>query len=397
MFVLDDRADRLPRGRRANRGRHRQGPADAVARAARAAHGAPVVGALLLANFGTLCAEFAGLASGGPVADRGRARDRDPGRRLASERLSSAGAFTGSSTYCSRCIAVFVTYVVAGLRWARLSAAAQGTLVPTLPAGPRRGARRSSRTVGTTLAPWGLALHPVLRGRQAPGAEGPPVRARGRGRRGGDRRGDRLLRGRGLCGDPATERRRDRRGERRRPSARAAGGQRRPDLFAIGFLGAAVLRDRDRAAVDRLLVRRVARRYPPISTWLRRGALVLPRLRRDLAPAPLLFALPGVPIVPLLYLSQALNAILLLAILPFIRRLRRADESVIGRPPPRPLARVATAAERSALVAISVGMLLVLTITWATATRRCSPAARRRSGRRAQGAAAADPAAIAPR
>ena len=39
--------------------------------------------------------------------------------------------------------------------------------------------------------------------------------------------------------------------------------------------------------------------------------------------------IPGVPLVPLLYLSQALNAVLLLAILPFIRDLAR-DPDVMG-------------------------------------------------------------------
>ena len=132
------------------------------------------------------------------------------------------------------------------------------------------------------------------------------------------------------------------------------------DLFAIGFLGAALLAiaivplstaysfaESRGAPADLDLGFGEARSF-----YLAYGAI--------LAGAALLVALPGVPIVPLLYLSQALNAILLLAILPFIRGLA-ADESVMGEHRLGPLARVATAAT-IALVAISVGMLLVLTI-----------------------------------
>jgi len=71
-------------------------------------------------------------------------------------------------------------------------------------------------------------------------------------------------------------------------------------------------------------------------------------------------AASDLPIVPLLYLGQALNAILLLAILPFIRSLAM-DPALMGEHRLGPLARVATAAT-IALVAASVIVLAWLTI-----------------------------------
>jgi Mn2+/Fe2+ NRAMP family transporter len=43
-----------------------------------------------------------------------------------------------------------------------------------------------------------------------------------------------------------------------------------------------------------------------------------------------LVLIPGAPLVPILFLSQALNAVLLLVLLPFMRRLA-GDPAVMGR------------------------------------------------------------------
>ena len=52
---------------------------------------------------------------------------------------------------------VFVTYIVAGvLAEPDWGATARGLVVPSLPAARRAG--RPTATVGTTLAPWGLAF-----------------------------------------------------------------------------------------------------------------------------------------------------------------------------------------------------------------------------------------------
>jgi Mn2+/Fe2+ NRAMP family transporter len=69
-----------------------------------------------------------------------------------------------------------------------------------------------------------------------------------------------------------------------------------------------------------------------------------------------LVLIPGAPLIPILFLSQALNAVLLLAILPFLRALAR-DPKVMGE---YRIGRGTSAA--TALVAVSVAALAVLTV-----------------------------------
>ena len=69
----------------------------------------------------------------------------------------------------------------------------------------------------------------------------------------------------------------------------------------------------------------------------------------------------GMPIVPLLYLSQALNALLLLAVLPFMRALAR-DASVMGPHRLGTADSVATALVIG-LVLASVAALALLTLS----------------------------------
>jgi Mn2+/Fe2+ NRAMP family transporter len=73
-----------------------------------------------------------------------------------------------------------------------------------------------------------------------------------------------------------------------------------------------------------------------------------------------LVLIPGAPLIPILFLSQALNAVLLLAILPFLRGLAR-DPQVMGE------YRIGTGTSAAtavviALVAVSVAALAVLTM-----------------------------------
>ena len=71
--------------------------------------------------------------------------------------------------------------------------------------------------------------------------------------------------------------------------------------------------------------------------------------------------IPGAPLVPILFLSQALNAILLLVLLPFMRQLAR-DPTVMGEHASGRGGRFLTAAAL-VLVAASVIGLAVLTVT----------------------------------
>jgi Mn2+/Fe2+ NRAMP family transporter len=78
------------------------------------------------------------------------------------------------------------------------------------------------------------------------------------------------------------------------------------------------------------------------------------------AVAATLVLIPGAPLVPILFLSQALNAILLLVLLPFMRRLAR-DPAVMGEHAIGPTGQLMTGLAL-ALVAASVAGLIVLTI-----------------------------------
>jgi Mn2+/Fe2+ NRAMP family transporter len=73
-----------------------------------------------------------------------------------------------------------------------------------------------------------------------------------------------------------------------------------------------------------------------------------------------LVLIPGAPLIQILFLSQALNAVLLLAILPFLRALAR-DRELMGAHRLGRLDSLLTAAV-IALVAISVVALGVLTL-----------------------------------
>ncbi len=102
------------------------------------------------------------------------------------------------------------------------------------------------------------------------------------------------------------------------------------ELFAAGFLGAALLA----AAVVPLSTR------TPVPPRARPGRDHRPFVRRApafhatfagvLAIATALVMVPGVPLLQVLYLSQALNAVLLLGILPLMLRLGR-DPAVMGQ------------------------------------------------------------------
>jgi Mn2+/Fe2+ NRAMP family transporter len=76
--------------------------------------------------------------------------------------------------------------------------------------------------------------------------------------------------------------------------------------------------------------------------------------------AAVLVLIPGAPLVPILYLSQALNAVLLLALLPFIRSLAR-DPAVMGDHATGRAGSLMSGAAL-ALVAVSITALAILSI-----------------------------------
>jgi Mn2+/Fe2+ NRAMP family transporter len=113
--------------------------------------------ALVMANVGTMCAELAGVAAALELAGVTRYLSV-PLAALGVSLLVLRGSFKRVEHVLLALSAVFVAYIVSGLLahpdW---GAAAHGLFVPSLP-GSREALLAATATVGTTLAPWGLAF-----------------------------------------------------------------------------------------------------------------------------------------------------------------------------------------------------------------------------------------------
>ncbi|MGZ6672604.1 MAG: NRAMP family divalent metal transporter [Solirubrobacteraceae bacterium] len=315
--------------------------------------------ALVVANVGTMCAEFAGVAAALELAGLTRYVSV-PVAGLAVSLLVLRGTFRRVEHVLLALSAVFVAYIVSGLLahpdW---GATAHGLLVPGLP-GTRAAVLTATATIGTTLAPWGLAFIQsyAVDKRLTPA----------------DLRLERLdvVIGAVMTGViglfvvvacAATLHVQGRSIHDARDAAAAlaplAGGL-ASTLFAAGLLGAALL----------------AAAILPLSTaysfseafgyeaglddtfaqarvfYLSFGAVVVV--------AAAFVLVPGAPLVPILFLSQALNAVLLLPLLVLARGIAR-DRTVMGEHALAGAGDVATLGV-IALVAVCLGALAILSI-----------------------------------
>jgi NRAMP (natural resistance-associated macrophage protein)-like metal ion transporter len=116
-----------------------------------------VTGTLVVANAGTTCAEFAGVAAGLGLAGVSRLLSV-PLAALLVGVVVLRGSFHRIEHVLLLLSAVFVSYIAAGvLAHPSWSAAAQGLVVPRMPL-TRDALIVATGVVGTTLAPWGLAF-----------------------------------------------------------------------------------------------------------------------------------------------------------------------------------------------------------------------------------------------
>ena len=318
-----------------------------------------VIGALLIANTGTLCAEFAGVAAAGDLL-AGLSR-------YVSVPLTAAGVsllvLRGSFRYIEHVLlalsAVFVTYILSGvLAHPAWGEAARGLTVPDMPL-TRDAALVAVATVGTTLAPWGLAFIQsysvdkrltvrdlpyervdVIVGAVLTGVIGAFVVVACAA----------TLHAEGIEVNDA------------RDAAKALqplAGNVAATLFGLGLLGAALL----------------AAAIVPLSTAYSVSETIGRKARLDdsfgearafyisyaavVVVAATLILIPGAPLISILFLSQALNAVLLLVLLPFMRSLGKdADlmaDNRLGRP-----GRVLTGA---ALLVVAVSVLALAALT----------------------------------
>ena len=225
---------------------------------------------------------------------------------------------------------VFIAYVISGvLAHPDWGAAAKGLVVPSIPLN-REALLVAVATVGTTLAPWGLAFIQsyavdkrlqvkdlryervdVIVGAVLTGVIGFFVVDR-------------------LRGDAARPGHRRQRRQRRGAGARTAGGGHGGDPLRARLPRRRPARRGDRAALHRLLDLRDPRPQGRPQRQLQRGAR--PSTSAS-APSPCVAAsivlIPGAPLIPILFLSQALNAVLLLVLLPFMRSLGK-DRELMG-------------------------------------------------------------------
>lgn len=290
---------------------------------------AAAVATLVVANLGTTCAEFAGVAAGLELAGISRYLSV-PAAAVLVGFVVLRGSFHRIEHVLLLLSAVFITYVGAAFLahpdWAE---AGRGLVTPQIP--HTRGALIViTGIVGTTLAPWGLAFI------QSYAADKRLKRT--------DLRFERIdvISGAALTGIIgafvliACAATLHETGHRNITDARDAAvaleplaGHLASTLFAAGLVGAALLA----AAVVPL-----STAYS-VSEWFGREC----RLDDSFAEAPFFYLtylgvlglgaafilIPGLPLVPVLFLTQVLNAVLLLPLLVALRALGR-DKRLLG-------------------------------------------------------------------
>lgn len=317
------------------------------------------VTALVVANVGTICAEFAGVAVGAElVFGLGRAVSV-PIAAAAVIVLVLGSGFHRVEHVLLALASVFVAYVAAGvLAHPDWGAAARGAVVPQLPGG-RDAVLVAVATLGTTLAPWGLAFMQSY-------AVDKRLRAEDLAYERVDVVSGALLTGvigafiviacaatlhpAGIAIDDGAE------------AARALeplAGSLASTLFGLGFLGAALLAAAIVPLSTAYSVCEAAQHPAGLDARPREAPLFYGAFVGAIVVAAAIVLIPGVPLIPVLFLTQALNAVLLLAILPFMRALAR-DPEVLGR---HRLGRFDSIATAVIIVAIAVACVTLLVLS----------------------------------
>jgi NRAMP (natural resistance-associated macrophage protein)-like metal ion transporter len=319
-----------------------------------------VLGALVVANTGTLCAEFAGVAAGMELLGGMSRYLSVPLAAIGVSALVLHESFRHVEHFLLALSSVFVAYVISGiLAHPDWGAAARGLVVPSLPL-TREAVLVAVATVGTTLAPWGLAfiqsyavdkrLHvkdlayeriDVVVGAVLTGVIGFFVVVACAA----------TLHVQGIDVNDASD------------AAKAleplAGGT-ASTLFGLGFLGAALLAAAIVPLSTAYSVSETLGRRADLDDSFGEAPSFYLSYAAVVAVAAILVLIPGAPLIPILFLSQALNAILLLVLLPFMRSLGR-DRDLMGSHALGRGERIVTGIALAA-IAVSVLTLAVLTV-----------------------------------
>ncbi len=319
-----------------------------------------VLGALVIANLGTMCAEFAGVAASLELLAGISRYATVPLAGIGVSVLVLRGSFHRVEHILLALSAVFVTYIASGfLAHPDWSEAAKGLVVPHLPL-TRDAVLVAVATIGATLAPWGLVFIQsyaadkrlllkdlryenvdVVVGALLTGVIGLFIVVACAA----------TLHVKGIEVDDA------------RDAAQAleplAGGS-ASTLFGVGFLGAALLAAAVVPLSTAYSVAETAGKPADLDDSFAEAPLFYLSFGAVVLIAAVVVLIPGAPLIQILFLSQALNAVLLLVMLPFMRRLA-SDRDVMGAEALGARGRAITAIAL-ALIAVSVAALGVLTI-----------------------------------
>jgi Mn2+/Fe2+ NRAMP family transporter len=316
--------------------------------------------ALVVANLGTICAEFAGIAAGMQILTGTSRYVTVPIAAVAVSLLVLRGSFGRVEHVLLVLSALLAAYILSGvLAHPDWGATARGLVVPNLPA-TRKGILDTVATIGTTLAPWGLAFIQsyavdkrltvkdlryervdVVTGALLTGVIGVFIVIACAA----------TLHVQGISINDARDAAR---------ALRPLAGSGAETLFGLGLVGAALLAAAVVPLSTAYSVAEAFDRSCDLNDKFGEARLFYGTYGASVLVAIGLVLIPGAPLISILFLSQALNAVLLLAILPFLRALAR-DPEVMGEHRLGRGGSMLTAAV-IALVAVSVVALAVLTI-----------------------------------
>ena len=290
--------------------------------------GVSSAGFLIVANLGTTAAEMAGIAAGLEIGGVPRYVSV-PVAAAAVTTLVLAGTFHRVELVLLVISSVFVTYIASGIlahpHWGE---AARGLVVPGLPL-QRHALLVATATLGTTLAPWGLAfIQSYTADKQLQRQDWHLARV--------DVTSGAVLTGIiGLFVVIATTETLYRAHHHIKTAKDAAvalaplAGHLASTLFAIGLVGAGMLAAAILPLATAYSVAESCGHAGKLDGKLKTEPVFYGTFAGVIATAAILVMIPGAPLVPILFLTQALNAVMLLPLLAMIIHLCR-DEKMMG-------------------------------------------------------------------
>ena len=321
--------------------------------------GVSSAGFLVVANLGTTAAEMAGIAAGLEIGGVSRYVSV-PIAAVAVTTLVLVGSFHRVEFVLLVISSVFVTYIASGIlahpHWGQ---AARGLVVPELPF-QRHAILVATATLGTTLAPWGLAfvqsycvdkkLKPsdwkferidVVGGAIATGVIGFFVVVAC---------AETLYRNHTHINDASDA----------AVALAPLAGHLASTLFGVGLVGAGLLAAAILPLSTSYSVAEACGQEGRVDGSLRTEPVFFSTYIAMTAAAAAIVLIPGAPLVPILFLTQALNAVMLLPLLAMIVHLAR-DASLMGELRIGKVSAFAAWAT-AALIAVTVAALTVVSV-----------------------------------